>query len=178
MGNFLSILIPSFTLLVIACVHFVMGRKPLTDKEISDYQILLDEADKNAKLNYGLEWNRDAKTELMIQRQQKKCFTLIFSGIFLAFVLIALAIVSTLTNFNISLIALSAILLICYGLIMISESKKFAVSVLSFIFIAGTIAMLIFDHLILISPYAFVYLCVLIVIAGIVSFAYKKREKV
>jgi hypothetical protein len=170
METTISFMVISFTILVIVYVEMVMSKRSLTAKEIADYQRMLDEMDSNAKIKYGLEFKHDAATELMEQKKQKKSFTLIFSGILLAFVFILLACMTTwLSLINTGIVCISAIILICYGLIKIAESKLLAVGVLSFVFVFGTLAMLAFDNLMAMSPYAYFYFCGLILVIGIFS---------
>ncbi|MBN2854420.1 hypothetical protein JXK06_02720 [Patescibacteria group bacterium] len=176
METAISIMVIGFVVLVIVYVEMLMHRKPITGKEISDYQKRLNEMDANAKTAYGLDWKHDALTELTGERKQAKCFTLIFSGIFLAFVLILLAFITTLSPSNIGIICGNGIALICYGLIKMSESKKLAIAVLSFVFILGTLMMFVFDKLMTMSPYAYFYLCGLILVIGIFSFVPKLKK--
>ena len=168
METAINFMVIGFTFLVIIYVEVFMNKKPLTEKEIADYQKILDETDARVKANYGLVWQHYAATELMEQRKQKKSYTLIFSGIILASSFILLACVTTfLSLINIGIVCMSGIILICYGLIKIAESKKLAIVVLSSIFIIGSLAMLALDKLMATSPYAYWYLCGLILVIGI-----------
>ena len=108
----------------------------------------------------------DARTEILQGRKQAKSFALIFSGIFLVFVLIGLAMFISIPLSSIGIICASGIILICYGLIKIAESKKLAVIMLIFVFLIGTGMMIIFDHLMTLSPYTFFYLVGLIFVIG------------
>jgi magnesium-transporting ATPase (P-type) len=173
----ISVLIIGFTFLVIMYVEMFMYRKSLTKKEVADYQEVLNEMDTKAEANYGLKCKHDATTELMRQRKEKKSFTLIFSGIFLAFVFILLACMTTfLTLINIGIISISGIILICYGLIKIAESKGLAIVVLSIIFIIGTVVMLAFNELMASSPYAYWYFCLLVLVIGVFSLIAQNKK--
>ena len=156
-----------FTLSVIIFVEKLMYRAPISKQKIADYQKVLDKMDKNAKEKYGLEWNHDSLTEILKERTQSKSFTLIFSGVFLVFVLLGLATFISIPFSSIGIICMSGIILMCYGLIKISESRKFAVIVLLFVFTVGTLMNLVFTKLMTASPYAYYYLCALILVIGI-----------
>jgi hypothetical protein len=178
METVISITVASFTLLVILIVEKIMYRVLPTKKDIVDYQRVLNEMDAKANAKHGFSWKHDAMVEIMKQRKQTKCFTLIFSGILLVIVLILLVCITTLSLINIGIICISGIVLICYGLIKIAESKKLALGVLSSVFIVGTLMMFIFDKLMAMSPYAYFYLCGLILLLGIFSLIPKFKKRV
>jgi|GEM_PF-1709818 len=167
METIISIAVISFTILVILIVEKIMYRVLPTKQALINYQKVLDEMDTAANAKYGFSWKHEALIEIMKQRKQSKSFALIFSGVFLVFVLILLAFITTLSFANIGIICVSGIALICYGLIKIAESKKLAAGILSFVFITGTLMMLAFDKLMTMSPYMYFYLCGLILFLGI-----------
>jgi len=153
-----------FTALVILIVEKFMYRVQPSQQRISDYQKKLDEMDANAKKEYNLDWKHDATDEIMKERKLTKCFTLIFSGAFLVFILMGL--IFLVPSFReVSIICISGIVLICYGFIKLAESKKAIVIVLAFVFIVG----IGLDYIIRLSPYSFFYLCGFIAIVGILT---------
>jgi hypothetical protein len=157
----------SVVVAVIAYVELFMHRKPLTEKEISDYQKTLDKIHESVKADYGLELKYEAKTQLLESRRQTKASFLIFSGLSIALIFVALIFISVPSFTNIGIMCVSAIMLICYGLIKMSESKKLAIVLLSFIFVFGTLAKFAFDELVTMSPSVYFYLCVLIIITSV-----------
>ena len=170
METIINISVICFTLSVIIFVEKLMYMKAIGEQKIADYQKVLDKMDKNAKIEYNLDWKHDSKTEILQGRKQAKSFTLIFSGIFLVFVLLGLAVFTSVSLTSIGFICTSGIILICYGLIKIAESKKLAVVVLLFVFVVGTLMNVAFDKLMTASPYAYFYLCGLILVLGIFTF--------
>lgn len=169
MEGFISLLIAVFTIMIIVMVERFMYSLQPSKQKIIDYQKELDKMDANAKAEYGLDWKHNATTEIMKGRKQNKSFTLIFSGIFLAFVLIALTFFHHLSLTNIAIICISSIVLICYGLIKMAESKKLAIITLSFVFIVGTGCMYLFDMLMSASLYTYFYLCGLVALLGLLT---------
>lgn len=170
-------IIVGFTFLAIILVEMVMGKQPLTKKEVSDYQKILDEMDAKAQTDYNLVWKHDAAFELMNQRKQNKSFVLTFSGMFIALTFIILACLTTfLSLLNIGIACASGIILFCYGLIKMADSKKLAIGVLLFIFIIGTLSMFAFDRLMAMSPFAYAYFCGLILVLGVFSFINNARQ--
>ena len=167
METTISIMVAGFVVLTIVYVEMFMRRKPLTEKEISDYQKVLDKINASAKNKYGLELKYEAKAQLLESRRQTKASVLIFAGMLVALTLVLLIFIKIPSLTNIGIMCISAIMLICYGLIKISESKKLAIVILSFIFVFGTLAKFAFDKLMAISPSVYFYLCLLIVIVSI-----------
>ena len=177
METIISATVISFVVLLLIYVEVLMHKKPITEKKIKDYQKKLDEMDSDVKINYGLDWKHDALTEIKKERKQTKCFTLIFSGFILFFVLILLTSITTLSLTNIGIICGSSIILICYGLIKMAEFKKTAIAILSFVVILGTLMMFVFDKLMEMSPYAYFYLCGLALAVSVLIFIPKKKNK-
>jgi len=169
METVISIMVIGLVILAIVYVEMFMHRKPLSEKEISDYQTTLDRIDRESQEKYGIEMKFDAKTQLLESRKQTKASVLIFAGMFVALVLVLSIFIKVPSLTNIGIMCISAIMLICYGLIKMSESKKLAIGLLSFIFVFGTLAKFAFDKLMTLSPYAYFYLCGLIVVMGIFS---------
>lgn len=169
METAISIMIIGFVFLAIVYVEMFMHRNPLSETEISDYQTTLDKIDRESQAKYGVEMKFDAKTQLLESRNQTKASVLIFAGMFVALALVMSIFIKMPSLTNIGIMCISAIMLICYGLIKMSESKKLAIGLLSFIFVFGTLAKFAFDKLMAFSPYAYFYLCGLIVIMGIFS---------
>ncbi|MFA6514510.1 MAG: hypothetical protein WCT50_04470 [Patescibacteria group bacterium] len=159
----INLVFAGFTLFVAIYVEKIMYHFPLTKKEVDEYQAMLDKA--GAK--YSLPTKYDAFTELMTQRKQAKGFTLIFSGILAAIALIALAFVTNLSLLNIGIICASALILIIYGIIQMAESKKLAIVMLTFVLALGTMGRFALDELIALSPYAYFYLCGLVLLLGV-----------
>jgi uncharacterized membrane protein len=176
METTISIMVIGFVAAVIVYVEMFMHRKPLTEKEISDYQRTLDKINASAKTEYGLELKYEAKTQLLESRRQTKASVLIFSGLSIALFFVLLIFIKVPSFTNIGIMCISAIMLICYGLIKMSESKKLAIGLLLFVFVFGTLAKFIFDSLMSSSPYMYFYLCGLIVILGIFSLVPKLKK--
>jgi uncharacterized membrane protein HdeD (DUF308 family) len=154
---------------MVVYIELIMHRKPLNLNKIIEYQKALDESDKRALEKYGLDWKHDAFTELMAQRKQSKAFTGIFSGVAMVFVLIAFIFVTHISPANVIIICTSGLLLMCYGMIKLAENRWFAVGLLAFIFIVGTLGQLAFEKMMTMDPYAYFYLCGLILLIGILS---------
>jgi hypothetical protein len=165
-----------FVAAIIVYVEMFMHRKPLTEKEISDYQRTLDKINVSAKTEYGLELKYEAKTQLLESRRQTKASVLIFSGLSIALIFVLLIFIKVPSFTNIGIMCISAIMLICYGLIKMSESKKLAIGLLLFVFVFGTLVKFAFDNLMSWSPYTYFYLCGLIVILGIFSLVPKFKK--
>lgn len=176
METTISIMVIGFVAAVIVYVEMFMHRKPLTEKEISDYQRTLDKINASAKTEYGLELKYEAKTQLLESRRQTKASVLIFSGLSIALFFVLLIFIKVPSFTNIGIMCISAIMLICYGLIKMSESKKLAIGLLLFVFVFGALAKFIFDSLMSSSPYMYFYLCGLIVILGIFSLVPKLKK--
>ncbi|MFA5163454.1 MAG: hypothetical protein WC441_02895 [Patescibacteria group bacterium] len=176
METTISIMVIGFVAAVIVYVEMFMHRKPLTEKEISDYQRTLDKINASAKTNYGLELKYEAKAQLLESRRQTKASVLIFSGLSIALFFVLLIFIKVPSFTNIGIMCISAIMLICYGLIKMSESKKLAIGLLLFVFVFGTLAKFILDSLMSSSPYMYFYLCGLIVILGIFSLVPKLKK--
>ncbi len=167
METTISIMVIGFVVLTIVYVEMFMHRKPLTEKEISDYQKTLDKINASLKTNHGLELKYEAKAQLLEERRQTKASVLIFAGMFVASALVLSIFIKVPSFTNIGIMCVSAIMLICYGIIKMSESKKLAIGLLLFIFIFGTLAKFAFDKLMVMSPSVYFYLCLLIVIVSI-----------
>lgn len=177
METIISVLVIAFVVGVIFYVEMFMC-KPLLDKEIFDYQRKLDRISIKSRVDYGLELYYDAKTELLESQNQKKAFALIFAGTAISLSFIISVFLGILSLTNIMIICISAIMLICYGIIKMSESKKLAIGLLIFIFILGTLAKIFFDKMMEMSPYAYFYLCGIIVLISIFSlFSQTKIKK-
>ena len=156
-----------YTIFMVVFIEKIMHRKLLTINRIFDYQKVLDDSDRKAFEKYGLTWKHDAFTEIMKQRKQTKGYVGIFSGMALMFVLLFLACVTDLTDSSIGIICISSLMLMCYGIIRLSEKKWVAVGLLAFIFVFGTVMNIGFTKLMAVSPYSFFFLCGLIVLIGL-----------
>ncbi|MFA6417155.1 MAG: hypothetical protein WCW61_03085 [Patescibacteria group bacterium] len=167
METTISAMVIGFVVLTIIYVEMFMHRKPLTEKEISDYQKTLDKINASLKTSHGLELKYEAKAQLLEERRQTKASVLIFAGMFIVLALVLSIFIKAPSFTNIGIMCVSAIMLICYGIIKMSESKKLAIALLSFIFIFGTLAKFAFDKLMAMSPSVYFYLCLLIVIVSI-----------
>lgn len=185
METIINISVTCFTLLVIIFVEKLMYSKVISEQKIADYQKFIDDYNEvldkmgaNAKREFNLKRKHDSLTEIMQERKQAKSFTLIFSGIFLVFVLTGLAFFISVPLTSIGFICTSGIILICYGLIKIAESKKFAVAVLIFVFVLGTGMMILFDNLMKLSLYTYFYLCGIIVLIFIFRHQLLPKPKV
>lgn len=175
METAINVIVIIFTILMAVYVE-IMYRKPLAEKEVSDYQKVLDKADLNCKVKYNLTYKHDAFTELMTQRKLAKGFALVFSGIFLALTLIILAFVTSLSLLNIGIICTSGLVLMLYGIIKMAESKNFTIGVLAFVLVLGTLGRFALDELMALSPYAYFYLCGLVVLLGVFSLVPKLKK--
>lgn len=175
METIISIAVIIFVLLVLLYVEKLMYRKALSVGEINAYQKVLNKMGNNLKDRWDIEWKQDAHAELKKQRREKKAALLVFSGIFLAFVLILLKLELNISPNNIAVFAGSSLILICYGFIKMAESRKLAISILSLIFILFVLAMFIFEKLMAISPYSYFYLCGVVVIMGVISLINKRK---
>ena len=153
-----------------------MYRKPLSINRILEYQKQLDESDKRSYEEYALNFRHFAFTELMNQRKQNKGFVGTFSGVALVVILMLLAFITTLDLSSIGIICISSLILMCYGIIKLSEKKYFAFVLLLSIFILATFANYVFSGLVLGSSYTYYYLCGLIVLLGSMTF-FKKIKK-
>lgn len=167
METLVSVMVIGFVMAVIIYVEVFMHKKPLTEKEISDYQKMLDKINGSLKTNHGLKLKYEAKSQLLEERKQAKASVLIFSGMLIALALVLSIFIKTPSLLNIGIMCVSAIMLICYGLIKISKSKKLAIGLLLFIFIFGTLAKFAFDKLMEMSPSVYLYLCLLIVVVSV-----------
>lgn len=169
MEAIVTFILIDITFLVIVYSVLICGRSR-NKNEIEDYQKILDESDADAHINYGLEWKHDAATELAKQRKQKKALVLIFSGILIAMVSIILACTTTfLSLLNVEIACISSIVLILFGIIIVSESKKLAIGILLLVIVMGTIIMFVFDKLMTMSPYAYFYFCGLILLIALAT---------
>ena len=154
-----------FVVLIALIVEIFMYRTQPSQQRIADYQKDLDEKAANAKARHNIDLKHDALTEIMKERKLIKGFTLIFSGIFLALVWIAL--IFFVPSFREIIIPICAcILLMCYGLFRIAESKTTAIIVLSTGFILSAGCLYLFDKAMELSVYSFLYLCGFIVVVS------------
>lgn len=176
METIISVLVIAFAIGVALYVEMFMCKKILTGQEVLDYQRELDQINAKARENYGLELKLNAETRLLESRKEKKSFVLIFSGIAIAFVLILLLFSSILSFTNIAIMCISAIMLICYGMIKMAESRKLAIALLVLILIIGILTKIAFDKAIEISPWVYLYLCILVALIGVLSLFEQKNK--
>jgi hypothetical protein len=165
MEAFINLFVIVFTGMMILFVEKFLYTLPPSSQRLMDYQKELDKMDANLLKEYGIEDKHYAADEIMKERHLIKCFTLIFSGAFLAFVLIGL--IFLMPSFReISIICISAIVLICYGLIKVAESKKLAVAILLFV----VVTTIVIEMLMALLPvYAFFGMCVLVAFLSILT---------
>jgi len=167
METLINILVLVFTASVAFIVEKIMYRHAPSQQKIADYQIELDKMDANAKIKWDLDWNHDSLTEIIKSREFIKSMVPIFSGVFLAFVFLLTIVTTRLSDANYFLMCVSALILICYGLIRMAESKKLAIGLLAFILVSGTLVDIAFDKLMVWNPYTYFYLCGLIAVIAI-----------
>ncbi|PKM88573.1 hypothetical protein CVU83_01560 [Candidatus Falkowbacteria bacterium HGW-Falkowbacteria-2] len=171
----ISSIVIGFVILTIVYVEMFLHRKPLTEKEISDYQVTLDKMSIKAKVDYNLDYNFDSKTQLLESRRQTKAMYLILAGLLIVFSFLGLLLTDVLSLVNIGIMCTSALLLICYGIIKIAESKKLAVGMLLFVLVAGSLAKFVFDSMMM-SGNVYFYLCGAIVLISILSLTPRFRK--
>lgn len=166
METAVSILVIVFAVGMVLYVEIFMYRKPLTEKEISDYQVTLNEISESLKSNHGVESSYDSRTELLDIRKQEKSSVLVLAGlgIGLWFVLLVFTGAPSLTD--IGIMCVSSIALIIHAIIKMAESKKVAIGLLVFILTLGTLAKIAFDKAMEMSPYAYLYCCAIILLIG------------
>lgn len=169
METIINICVVCFTFLVIIFVEGLLYKKAIDEKRIADYQKVLDEIVKKVKTKHNLDWKYDARAEILKERNQTKSFIFIFSGIFLAFILIGLSIfASPIPTTNIMIICISSFFLICFGLIKTAESRKSAIIILLAILIVVVGLIKFIDSLMTMPSYPYLYFCgLMLVVYGI-----------
>lgn len=172
----MSVLVIAFAIGVVLYVEMFMCKKILTGQEVLDYQRKLDQINAKARENYGLELKLDAETRLLESRKEKKSFVLIFSGIAIAFVLVVSLFIGVLSFVNMVIMCITSMMLICYGVIKMAESRKLAIALLVFILSIGILTKIAFDKAIEISPWVYLYLCILVALIGILSLFEQKNK--
>ncbi len=170
-------LLIAITILIVVIVEFFMY-KPTTVKKIISLQEELDETASNIKKHYGLDIRYDSFSQIIKQRNQKKSFILIFSGVLLAFVLLAFIFIYETSFLTIIIIAVSSLFLIFYGLIKMAESKKIAIGLIAIIIVMVILANNLFDRLMNLSPNSYYYILVFIIVLMVSLFVFlRKRAK-
>lgn len=175
MEAIISISVIIFVLFISLYVEKFMYRKPISIGEVTAYQKVLNKADRNLKDRWDIEWKRDAHTELKRERKQKKSLVLIFSGFFLTFILIFSVLYFKPSLDNIFVFAGSSFILICYGIIKMSESTRIAFKMLVSLFVFFVLIMLVIEKLMSISSYSYFYLCGVVLVVAIVSLLSKGK---
>lgn len=129
---------------VILLVEFLMYRRPFTEEQITQYQQVLDEKANRLREEFDLDFQWDARAELL-QIQQTKKARVIFAAAMLIVLVFMLLIFLDRVTIDLS-IAMSAagILLVAYGVIKIAESKRIAIAVLLGIFLLSMLISLYF----------------------------------
>lgn len=118
----LSVIILVFV--AIFLIERIFFRKEATKEEIDAYQKELNANSLRLKIEYDLDYTYDARKEIAKERASKKGFSLIFSGVGLAFLVFALIISDTYTLSLLGTIIFSGIYLIVAGLLKMVEHKK------------------------------------------------------
>ncbi len=170
METIINTCIVAYTLLVTLLVEVFMYRKPISEKEIAECQRDLDRSSNAVKAAYGLDWQADAVTEILKSRKFTRSYVLAMAGSLLGLVFVGLLFLKLLTFANIMFICCSGIILICYAIIRLAESKLLAIGLLIFVVVATYIEDAIFTALITGSRYAYFYLCGCIAILAILTF--------
>lgn len=174
METIIMALVIIFDVTIILLVEKFMHRHLPSQEEVDDQQKILDDIDVLAKSKYNLDWKHDALTEIMSQRKNSESFTLILSGMFLVLFLLVLVFFTSLSLLVIGVISTSSFILICYGLIKISDSKRAAVGLLGTVIILAFLSILVFYNYIRILPYGYFYLCGLLLLIGLLIVSKKK----
>lgn len=130
MEMFWMFIMMGIVLSVILSVEFLMYRRPLTEEQIAQYQQVLDEKTDRWREEFDLDFQWDARAELL-QIQQTKKARVIFAAAMLIVLVFMLLIFLDRVTIDLSIAMCSAgILLLSYGMIKIAESKKTAIAVL------------------------------------------------
>ena len=166
MEAIVSILVIVFAVGMVLYVEIFMYRKPLTEKEISDYQVTLNKISESLKNDHGVESSYDSKTQLLDIRKQEKSSVLVLAGVAIGLCFVVLVFTGILSLTNIGIMCVSAVVLIIHAIIKMAESKKVAISLVVFILALGTLAKFLFDKAMEMSPYAYLYCCAIILLIG------------
>jgi len=144
MEMFWMFIMMGIVLSVILLVEFLMYRRPFTEEQITQYQQVLDEKANRLREEFDLDFQWDARAELL-QIQQTKKARVIFAAAMLIVLVFMLLIFLDRVTIDLS-IAMSAagILLVAYGVIKIAESKRIAIAVLLGIFLLSMLISLYF----------------------------------
>jgi hypothetical protein len=140
METIVTIAVILFVLSLIFYVEKIMYRKGPTEKEIIDYQKLL-----NASAGYinSKPYTRmKVLAEIHKKRKEIKYFSIFISGILLQVLLFCKISIS-----NMVLVAICGLFLICYGIIQWSEQKKYTLFMIFTIISIGLITFYIFDKI-------------------------------
>jgi hypothetical protein len=112
------------TLLIIILVEKVIYAKAISTQEIAERQKTLDEIERNVKIQYNLDWKRDAKTEIIRDRKKAKALALFFSAIGILFVAYPLAVFRLCPSSTVGCLCLSAVIVIVYAAVKMAKSEK------------------------------------------------------
>lgn len=130
MEMFWMFIMMGIVLFVILSVEFLMYRRPVTKEQIAQYQQVLDEKANRLREEFDLDFQWDARAELL-QIQQTKKARVIFAAAMLIVLVFMLLIFLDRVTIDLSIAMCSAgIVLLSYGMIKIAESKKTAIAVL------------------------------------------------
>ncbi|NCT55124.1 hypothetical protein GW758_04200 [Candidatus Falkowbacteria bacterium] len=152
--NILTIL---FVSAVVVYVQTFMN-KEITAKQIADTQKALDLLDKKNYDETGILWKHDAEAELLYDQKNEKALLLFFASSFLIDALIILALVATPSLTNIAIILVSAMSLICHGMIKMSADKMFPIKLGAYLLGIAVVGIYIFnDVTTTMSPNAYAY---------------------
>lgn len=181
METIINVVVITFVVAVVYYVEVFIYKEPLTKKEILAFKQAADQIKNEIKdVKYRARLGLDAETQLIRSRRETKGVYFIFSGMSMALLFVILLFFTEFLSFtNMEIMGISAIALICYGLIKMAESKKLAIGILISIFIFGTLVRIVFDKTMdmSMSPSVYLYLCAVIVLIGIFSLFSQTKPK-
>ena len=172
MESIVSSSVVFFAIVAFFIIEKLMYRNPLSEERIKEYQETLNELSVIAKEQYKVDLKQDAFTELMKEREVIKSLLFIFSGFLSGEVLIGLVMFYCPGYSDINLIAFMAAMLISYGSVRSTKSKRSALAVLIIVMLFVTFFASILDHWIECDYY---WLLVIIVVSSLwIAFSKKK----
>ena len=94
----------------------------------------MSKANSELSSRYGITWKKSPLQVLISQRRQKKYFTFFFAGLFMAFMMLFLALTISISIDGVMSMCLSGIFFILYGFVSAVESKERRIGYTIFLF--------------------------------------------
>jgi hypothetical protein len=147
METIVMIIIIAFVFLSVFVVEQILYHKPITEEKVLRHQKEFDALSLKQKQEFNLNFQYDARTELLKERRTVKGFVLILAGVILALGLFVLVFADVPSLRVVFTDITGALILIIYGLFKMASSKQ-AKLILIAIFVTGALILFLFGKFI------------------------------